>query len=213
MPERVLNMNIYIDLDNLFKEIKNVGATKFYKATGTSSGNVSDWRSGRSYPGAEKLMRCAAYFDCSVDYLLGRTQIRKSEISVSRVLYLPVFEQKASAGLGKEGDIDDSIDYRCFDSSKVPLRATHGIIIEGHSMEPRYTDGQIVFINVNQQCLSSDCGIFTVTLQDETKVYCKQLKLDENGREYLHSINKSVGDPEFRQDEFIQYHCIGKIVG
>lgn len=213
MPERVLNMNIYIDLDNLFKEIKNVGATKFYKATGTSSGNVSDWRSGRSYPGAEKLIHCAAYFDCSVDYLLGRTQIRKSEISESSVLYLPVFEQKASAGLGKEGDIDDSIDYRCFDSSKVPLRATHGIIIEGHSMEPKFSDGQIVFINVTQKCGTSDCDVFSVITHDGTKVYCKQLKLDENGREYLHSINKESDDPEFRQDDSTQYYCIGKIVG
>nr|DAM62670.1 MAG TPA: Repressor protein CI [Caudoviricetes sp.] len=206
-------MNMYIDLDNLFKEIKNVGAAKFYKDTGTSSGNVSDWRSGRSYPGAEKLISCAEYFDCSVDYLLGRTQIRKSEINESSIIYLPVFEQKASAGIGKEASIDDSANYRCFDSSKVPSRTTHGIIIEGHSMEPRYLDGQIVFIDVNQQCFSSDCGIFSVTTQDETKVYCKQLKLDKNGREYLHSINKAFGDPEFRQDEFTQYYCIGKIVG
>lgn len=205
-------MNVCIDLDNLFKEIKNVGATKFYKATRTSSGNVSDWRTGRSYPGAEKLITCAEYFDCSVDYLLGRTQSRKSDINESSIIYLPVFEQKASAGIGKEGDIDDSVDYRCFDSSKIPSRATHGIIIEGHSMEPRYTDRQIVFIDVNQQCLSSDCGIFSVTIQGETKVYSKQLKY-ENGREYLHSINRAVGDPEFRQDEFTQYHCIGKIVG
>ena len=206
-------MNMYINLDNLFKEIKNVGATKFYKDTRTSSGNVSDWRSGRSYPGAEKLISCAEYFDCSVDYLLGRTQIRKSEINESSIIYLPVFEQKASAGIGKEASIDDSANYRCFDSSKVPSRATHGIIIEGHSMEPRFSDGQIVFIDTTQGCYDSDCGVFSVSTQEGVRVYCKQLKQDSNGREYLHSINRTVGDPEFRQDEFTQYHCIGKIVG
>lgn len=205
-------MITYIDLDNLLKEIKNVGTTKFCRATGTSSGNIRDWKTGRSYPGAKKLLICAEYFDCSVDYLLGRTQIRKLDIDESSLIYLPVFEQKASAGIGKEADVDESTFYRCFDSSKVPLRATHGIIIEGHSMEPRYFDGQIVFIDVNLKCGASDCGIFSVATHDGTKVYCKQLKLDENGREYLHSINKTFGDPEFRQDDLTQYYCIGKII-
>ena len=40
---------------------------------GISSGNISDWKSGRSFPSAPKLDILANCLDCSVDYLLGRT--------------------------------------------------------------------------------------------------------------------------------------------
>lgn len=38
-----------------------------------SEGNISDWKSGRSMPSADKLIVLADYFHVSVDYLLGRT--------------------------------------------------------------------------------------------------------------------------------------------
>lgn len=64
-----------VNLDNLFKRIKDlkITAKKISEETGISSGNISDWKSGRSYPTAIKLDILADYLDCSVDYLLGRT--------------------------------------------------------------------------------------------------------------------------------------------
>ena len=64
-----------VNLDNLFKRISEQGlnANKVSEATGISTGNISDWKSGRSMPSAAKLDILADYLDCSVDYLLGRT--------------------------------------------------------------------------------------------------------------------------------------------
>lgn len=45
----------------------------FSKAIGVSSGNISDWKSGRSSPKQDALIKIADYFDVSTDYLLGRT--------------------------------------------------------------------------------------------------------------------------------------------
>ena len=42
-------------------------------AIGVSSGNISDWKSGKSKPNIDAISRIADYLDCSVDYLLGRT--------------------------------------------------------------------------------------------------------------------------------------------
>lgn len=39
---------------------------------GISSGSVSQWKSGK-IPKGENLLKIADYFNCSVDYLLGRT--------------------------------------------------------------------------------------------------------------------------------------------
>lgn len=65
-----------VNLDNLFKRINDLGLTAkaVSDATGISTGNISDWKSGRSLPTATKLVILADYLNCSVDYLLGRTQ-------------------------------------------------------------------------------------------------------------------------------------------
>ena len=64
-----------VNLDNLFLRIKelNLNAKKVSDDTGISTGNISDWKSGRSMPRAIKLDIVADYLDCSVDYLRGRT--------------------------------------------------------------------------------------------------------------------------------------------
>lgn len=64
-----------VQLDNLFKRMaeRGLNAKRLSEATGTSTGNISDWKSGRSMPSAAKLDVLADCLDCSVDYLLGRT--------------------------------------------------------------------------------------------------------------------------------------------
>lgn len=64
-----------VNLNNLFMLIESQGlsASKVSAETGVSTGNISDWKKGRSMPTAQKLDILAEYFNCSVDYLLGRT--------------------------------------------------------------------------------------------------------------------------------------------
>lgn len=75
-------MNVYkervdfmVNINNLFKLISMKGITqsKLAEDTSVSTGNISDWKKGKSMPSAVKLDELATYFDCSVDYLLGRT--------------------------------------------------------------------------------------------------------------------------------------------
>lgn len=50
------------------------------KAVGISSGVVSKWKNENTIPNGEALLKIADYFDCSIDYLLGRT----NEVAVNR---------------------------------------------------------------------------------------------------------------------------------
>ena len=43
------------------------------KEIGISSGIITKWKTTNSLPNGETLIKIADYFDCSVDYLLGRT--------------------------------------------------------------------------------------------------------------------------------------------
>ena len=64
-----------LNLRNLFLLLEPRGtSSKLAAATGISTGNISDWKAGKSKPTAEALVLVADYFGCSVDYLLGRTE-------------------------------------------------------------------------------------------------------------------------------------------
>ncbi len=49
---------------------RGVTAYQVSKATGISTGSLTDWKKGRSQPKVDKLQKIADYFGVSVDYLL-----------------------------------------------------------------------------------------------------------------------------------------------
>jgi transcriptional regulator with XRE-family HTH domain len=57
---------------------KGITPTALHNATGISTGNISDWKSGRSKPSNNKLLLIANFLGVSVDYLLGNEQKNKS---------------------------------------------------------------------------------------------------------------------------------------
>lgn len=60
---------MYENFERLLK-IKNIRPIDVAKATGINPTVFSDWKSGKSKPGVEKLIAIAAYLDCSVEYLV-----------------------------------------------------------------------------------------------------------------------------------------------
>ena len=49
---------------------------------GVSSGVITKWKNEHSLPNGESLLRIADYLDCSVDYLLGRTDNPKAHLTI-----------------------------------------------------------------------------------------------------------------------------------
>lgn len=153
-----------------------------------------------------------------VDFILGIGEYDVSKVvsfpePESNADYVYVCPQKASAGIGKiEDESNPDLKLVCFDEGCVPSGTTHGIIIDGHSMEDKFFDKQIVFIQNGLECAPSDYGIFSVTDNEDTKIYCKQLMQREDGSMYLHSMNKKEGDPDIDYKNVIDVHCVGKIL-
>ena len=52
---------------------KNTKPNSVAKDIGISSGVVTKWKNGTTIPNGETLIKIADYLDCSIDYLLGRT--------------------------------------------------------------------------------------------------------------------------------------------
>lgn len=53
---------------------RKITAKKLSEVTNVSTGNISDWKSGRSTPSSEKIILLAQFFNVSTDYLLGLTE-------------------------------------------------------------------------------------------------------------------------------------------
>jgi len=79
----------------LLKDLK-ITQKKFAEDINVSTGNVSDWKSGKSSPSASVLNKIANYFGVSVDYLLGITDIKKPLIKGDEELteYLSELESR-----------------------------------------------------------------------------------------------------------------------
>ena len=54
---------------------RNITQKQLADGINVSTGNISDWKSGRAKPSIEVLSRIADFFNVSVDYLVGRTEI------------------------------------------------------------------------------------------------------------------------------------------
>lgn len=55
------------------------GATAYQvsKATGISTGSLTDWKKGRSSPKIENLQKIADYFGVTIDYFYGKVEQKK----------------------------------------------------------------------------------------------------------------------------------------
>lgn len=186
---------------------------KLSKATAIYSGNISDWKSGRCKPALESLIKIANHFDCSVDYLLGLTDVEKRVTSKSDIIPIPILKQRAAAGLGiQTNDYSEYIDeYRFFDKTQIPDETQFGIIIEGDSMETTYKSGQVIFVKKQNDCDHNDYGIFCITEDEITKVVFKRKILLENGTYCLRSINPDYKDIDGFSETKI-CHCVAKMV-
>ena len=79
-------MNNSQELANLIKSIaksKKIPIGKMLKDCELSINTLSSMQSGGYYPRLEAVCKIAEYLDCSIDFLLGRTEVLQSKIKDS----------------------------------------------------------------------------------------------------------------------------------
>lgn len=182
-------------------------SARLSKATNISTGNISDWLnpSKKSTPNAEALCKIASYFNCSVDYLLDRINIKS--MNIQNIYRFPVYDQQAAAGagmIGRDGDfeIEDIItDY-------IPDNAVFGIHIKGKSMEDTIPDDSVVLLDTKFDPYELDGQ--NVIAEINGDVICKQYN-QQSDHIWFKSLNREFS----HEDRYIydnNYRIIGKIV-
>lgn len=71
------DLSIYERIESLIKS-KSMTKKEFCKNLGISTGNLGDWKRGKSSPGTNKLIDISSYFDVSLDWLMtGRERYQE----------------------------------------------------------------------------------------------------------------------------------------
>lgn len=205
-----------LDLTNLFKLLEDRGvAAEISKATGISSGNICDWKSGRSKPTSKTIIKIAEYLNYSVDYLLGRTDIKElpkqSEstvhlIDMGEIIYINTHPQPVSAGKGNIF-IDDMPVSKLFPATPISSKANYCVRISGDSMYPDYLDGDIVYVE-EKIPNHNDIGIFLYN----GEAFCKKY-YEKNNIKKMISLNP---DQEKYSPIIIEndsFKAQGKVIG
>lgn len=190
---------------------------------------VSRWETDQRRPNAETFValcrilginHITAFFADSSDYgrlnslgqrkvdeyahALALSGLYEREKKVVPLRKLPVYEVSASAGTGQ---FLDSSDYELMEiGDDVPMSANFGIRIAGNSMEPRFENGQIVWV---QQQLTLEDGEVGIFLYDGC-AYCKMLSLSTDGVQLV-SLNPAY-EPIDVDSDYSELRVFGKVV-
>ena len=65
-----------------YLQSRGITAYKVAKETGISQGLMNEYKNGKRTPTTENLIKIADYFNCSIDFLLGRTGTDEREIKI-----------------------------------------------------------------------------------------------------------------------------------
>ena len=207
------------NLNNLFIRINDLGinAKTLSENTGISTGNISDWKSGRSMPTAKKLISLADYLNCSIDYLLGRTN--NPEINTETVektfrspeelnkltvktIIIPFYRIPASAGTGSWLFDETPVEYTNVPKTEKTSAADFMLEVRGDSMQPKFSDGDRVLVKSSQSIYEGEIGVFI--LNNES--YIKKM-----GRNELISLNPAYNP--IKLTEYDDIRCAGKVLG
>lgn len=207
------------NLNNLFIRINDLGinAKTLSENTGISTGNISDWKSGRSMPTAKKLISLADYLNCSIDYLLGRTN--NPEINTETVektfrspeelnkltvktIIIPFYRIPASAGTGSWLFDETPVEYTNVPKTEKTSAADFMLEVRGDSMQPKFSDGDRVLVKSSESIYEGEIGVFI--LNNES--YIKKM-----GRNELISLNPAYNS--IKLTEYDDIRCAGKVLG
>lgn len=116
---------------------------------------------------------------------------------------LPLYSLAVSAGTGQFLD-GESYEMQPV-GPEVPEEANFGVRVAGDSMEPRFHDGQTVWVHQQLTLAPGEIGVFLY----DGSAYLKQLRRD-GARVWLHSLNPAYHDLEI-SDAF-PLRVLGKAV-
>lgn len=185
------------------RRAKGLTQTEVAQAIGLTQNGYSYWENGKAKIDKDQILKLAALFEVSVDYLLGNT-----DAPTSTGCRVPVLGDVA-AGIPIEA-ITDIVDYEEIDAALARTGEFFGLRIKGASMEPRMRDGDVVIV---RQQDSAETGDTVVALVNGDSATVKKIKYGQDGITLLPT--NPAYDPMFysaAEVESLPVRVIGRVV-
>lgn len=179
-------------------------------ATGATKGAVSKWLSGANVPNGGYLIKLAGYLRTNANYLLTGEGDENQEDPSPKVkldedgVIVPLYKERQIPILNwvKAGRWSDYYDDAIADDFEIVFdngsygRYVYCLIIEGNSMYPDFSEGDVIFVDPN---LTPNAGDYVVAiLNGENKATFKKYRprgFDEQGREYCQLVPSNPDYP------------------
>lgn len=152
---------------------------------------------GKSTPNHDIIAMLADFYGVSVDYIIGRTNLRSEPTTSNAGVKIPVLGN-VQAGIPVEA-IEDIIDYEEITQEMASRGEFFALQVRGDSMEPKFSEGDVVIVKKQSTADSGDIVIALVNGDDAT---IKKLKYASDGI-YLLPLNPSY-EPLFFSKEDIE---------
>lgn len=178
---------------------------------GVHESTISLYETGKRQPDYDTLNRLADYFQVSVDYLLGRSDVPyppEMPASSEKGPWIPVLGH-VQAGLPIEA-IEDIIDYEQISTDMAATGDHFALQVRGDSMEPRFADGDVVIVRKQEDVESGQVAVVIVNGDEAT---LKKIKKTPEGVMLLPS--NPAYEPLFYSNEDIlkkPVRILGKVV-
>ena len=130
--------------------------------------------------GRRLLRRYAEYLLSDGRYTRKRPSVKDEEVETKDVNTLGC----ASAGLGELLG-EDQYEVVSYPASMVPEETDFAVTVAGDSMEPRYHDGQVIFIKQTNILENGQVGLFGYDGDGYVKVYREVMPDEDEIEEYL----------------------------
>lgn len=172
---------------------------------------IGYYESNDRFPDKETLTNIADFFDVSIDYLLGRTNIKKEsevvdKIEIDTIAKVPVIGT-VRAGLGGIAE-EELIGYEYVYNNLKAIKDCFYLKVKGDSMEPRIAEGDLALVQKQSDINSGDLAV--VIVNGDEGVIKKVIKR-ENSIE-LHSFNPYYPIRIFRGEELEIVSIMGKVL-
>lgn len=207
---------------------KGIKPNTVAKALGLSTATATKWKNG-SVPNGEVLIKLADYLDCSIDYLLGRTDIpeinrssaykltdnhilsvtKSADEAPTLVQEAPVYDiQRKIAVLGKVAAGIPILSYENNYGTITPESriSSYALLVQGDSMSPVILDKEYIEVIIQPALEQGEIGIIRVN--DTTT--CKKF-YDFPDHYELRSINPEYDTMHIKKTPSTTLHIMGKV--
>jgi repressor LexA len=176
---------------------------------GISRPTYTQYESGRRQPGKKNLLKLCELYQVSTDYLLS-SDVAEKNTSVSKGYFrIPVLGN-VPAGLPIEA-VTDIIDWEELPNEMGKPEDFFALRINGNSMEPKFSKGDVVIVRKQDD---ADSGDIVIAMINGCDAACKKLK--KYGKDGIALVSSNTAYPPmfFSNEEIASksVRILGKVV-